>query len=500
MDEERYGWGPALDEIARRKQEAFAMGGEARKARQRERGRLDARERLATLFDPGTFFELGTLVGTSEDPPVPGDALVAGSGRIDGRPALAGAEDVTVLGGSIGSGSSDKRYRLCQLARQERVPLVMMLEGAGHRVTEAASGRRPGDLMGLAELSGVVPLVGLVLGASAGHGALTAPLCDFVVMTVSASIFAAGPPLVRSATGEDVTKEVLGGPPVAAAVGGVVHNVVSDDVEAIALARRYLAHFATNGWGAPPVRTGPGTDRRRVDLLRLIPPDPRRPYPIRPVLAEIVDDGEFLEVQPDFGRSIVTVLTHIGGRSVAVVANDPATLAGTIDSDAADKAAHFLDVADAFGLPCVFLADNPGVLAGTVAESQGILRHAARLFAVQHRMRVPKLHVTLRKAFGFGSSVMAMNPFDGQTVTLALPSITLGALPADSAASRIDDEDERARVAAEQSEASVRAAARLSYDEVVDPRDLRDALLTALDLAKGRDTAPIEPRALGILP
>ena len=147
-----------------------------------------------------------------DEPPVAGDALVAGSGRINGRPALAGAEDVTVLGGSIGSGASDKRYRLCQLARQERVPLVMMLEGAGHRVTETAAGRRPGDLMGLAELSGLVPMVSLVLGASAGHGALTAPLCDFVAMTETASIFAAGPPLVRSATGEDVTKEALGGP------------------------------------------------------------------------------------------------------------------------------------------------------------------------------------------------------------------------------------------------------------------------------------------------
>ena len=192
------------------------------------------------LFDPGSFSEIGQLVGTTADPPVPGDALVAGSGRIDGRPALAGAEDVTVLGGSIGSGASDKRYRLCQLALQERVPLVMMLEGAGHRVTDSAGGRRPGDLMGLAELSGIVPMVCLVLGASAGHGALTAPLSDFAVMTESASLFAAGPPLVKSATGEEVTKEALGGPQVAADASGVVHNVVADDVEAIALARRYL--------------------------------------------------------------------------------------------------------------------------------------------------------------------------------------------------------------------------------------------------------------------
>jgi acetyl-CoA carboxylase carboxyltransferase component len=500
VDDELNGWGPALDEIARRKADARAMGGEARRTRQHDRGRLDARERLVALFDAGTFTEIGLLVGSTEDPPVPGDALVAGSGRINGRPALAGAEDVTVLGGSIGSGSADKRYRLCQLARQERVPLVMVLEGAGHRVTEAAQGRRPGDLMGLAELSGLVPLVGLVCGASAGHGALAAPLCDFVAMTESASIFAAGPPLVRSATGEDVTKEELGGPSVAVESGGVVHNVVADDGAAIDLARRYLSHFPLNAWEAPPLRSGPDAGVRTVDLLPLIPPDSRRPYPIRPVLEALVDDGALLDVQPGFGASIVTALAHLGGRSVAIVANDPSVLAGTIDGDAADKAAHFLDVADAFGLPCVFLADNPGVLAGTVAEGSGILRHAARLFAVQHRMRVPKLHVTLRKAFGFGSSVMAMNPFDSQTVTLALPSVTLGALPAASAASRIEDPDERSRVAAEQSQASVRAAARLSYDDVVDPRDLRDALLAGLDLSEGRDSGRHGPRALGILP
>ena len=232
------------------------MGGEARLTRQKARGRLNARERIAALFDPGSFSEIGQLVGTTADPPVPGDALVAGSGRIDGRPALAGAEDVTVLGGSIGTGASDKRYRLCQLALQERVPLVMMLEGAGHRVTDSAGGRRPGDLMGLAELSGIVPMVCLVMGASAGHGALTAPLSDFAVMTESASMFAAGPPLVKSATGEEVTKEALGGPQVAAEASGVVHNVVADDGEAIALARRYLTYFPLNAWEPPPRSMG----------------------------------------------------------------------------------------------------------------------------------------------------------------------------------------------------------------------------------------------------
>jgi methylmalonyl-CoA decarboxylase subunit alpha len=499
--DDRGGWGPALEEIERRKTETLAMGGEARLIRQRERGRLNARERIAALFDPGTFSEIGQLVGTTEEPPIPGDALVAGSGRINGRPALAGAEDVTVLGGSIGDGASDKRYRLCQLALQERVPLVTMLEGAGHRVTDTSGGRRPGDLMGLVELSGFVPIVCLVLGASAGHGALTAPLADFAVMTESASIFAAGPPLVKSATGEDVSKETLGGPEVAADAAGVVHNVVADDVEAIAMARRYLEYFPLNAWEPAPRHPGPDTGPRRLeDILDLIPPNPRQPYPIGPVLLALVDEGSLFEIQPTFGRSIVTGLARLGGQSMAMVANDPSVMAGTIDSAAADKVAHFLDVIGAFGLPCVFLADNPGVLAGTLAERQGILRHSARMFAVQHRLAAPKLHVTLRKAFGFGSSVMAMNPFDGQTITLALPSITLGALPADSEASAVADPQERERLAAQQADSSVRAGGRLAYDAVIDPRDLRNALLAGLSLAEGRRSAPRSPRGTGILP
>jgi acetyl-CoA carboxylase carboxyltransferase component len=500
VDGELSGWGPSLDEIERRKSATLVMGGEMRLSRQRDRGRLNARERLAALFDPGTFFEIGQLVGTTDDPPVHADALIVGTGKIGGRPALAGAEDVTVLGGSIGSGASDKRYRLCQLALQERVPLVMMLEGAGHRVTNSPGGRRPGDLLGLVDLSGVAPIVCLVLGASAGHGALTAPLSDFTVMTESASIFAAGPPLVKSGTGEDVTKEILGGPHVAAETSGVIHNVVATDNEAIAMARDYLSRFPLNAWESAPRSESLDVGRRRLDdILELIPPDPRRPYAMRPVLELLVDNGEFLDVQPQFGRSIVTALAHIGGRSVAIVANDPGMMAGTIDSAAADKATHFLEVAGAFGLPCIFLADNPGVLAGTRAEQQGILRHAARMFAVQHRLKVPKVHVTLRKAFGFGSSIMAMNPFDNQTLSLAFPSITLGALPASSQGSAISDPEERARLAAEQANASITAGSRLAYDDVIDPRELRNSVLAALDLADGRPEFQGRP-GMGILP
>jgi methylmalonyl-CoA decarboxylase subunit alpha len=306
---------------------------------------------------------------------------------------------------------------------------------------------------------------------------------------------------VKTATGEEVSKEALGGPQVAADAAGVVHNIVADDVEAIALARRYLEYFPLNAWEPAPQLSGSDTGPRSLEsILELIPPNPRAPYRIGPVLDALVDEGSLLEIQPTFGRSIVTGLARLGGQSVAIVANDPSVMAGTIDSGAADKVAHFLDVIGAFGLPCVFLADNPGVLAGTAAERSGILRHAARMFAVQHRLQVPKLHVTLRKAFGFGSSIMAMNPFDGQTITLAFPSITLGALPAASDASAVSDPEERERIAVEQANSSVRASSRLAYDAVIDPRELRNALLAGLSLAAGRLGASRSPRATGILP
>ncbi len=464
-------------------------------------GKLDARQRIDALFDPGTFHELGAFTGAGD---TPADALVAGLGRIDGRIALAAVEDFTVLGGSIGSGAADKRYRVAEIARQERVPLVFMLEGAGHRLTNRPIGRRPNDLQALAELSGRVPMVCLVLGPSAGHGALTAPLSDFVVMTPQGSLFSAGPPLVKDAIGEDVTKEDLGGPHVHVETSGVAHNLAADDAGAIACARRYLSYFPPNAWSAPPADPhGADTQPRALDdLLDLIPANTRKPYSMRAVLERLVDRGSLFEIQPLYGGAIVTALARLGGYSVAIVANDPSVKAGTVDTAAAEKSARFLDVAGAFHLPCVFLADNPGVMAGTLAERAGVLRAVARMFASQHRLQGPKLHVTVRKAFGFGSSIMAMNPFDSQTISLSFPAITLGALPASSGAGshKLTDE-EAARVAAEQSEAAFRSAAGMGYDDVIDPRQLRNALLHGLALAEGRRAGPYAPPAhVGIQP
>jgi acetyl-CoA carboxylase carboxyltransferase component len=473
------GWEPLLDELRRRQEAARAMGGPERLAKQHGKGKLDARQRLALLFDDGTFTELGSLVGTMDD--LPGDALVAGLGAVTGRPVLAAAEDFTVKGGSIGVGNTDKRFRLTQIALRERLPLVLMLDGAGHRLTDDTVGRRPNDLQGLADLKGEVPVVTLVLGPAAGHSALAAPLADYAVMTRQASLFTAGPVLVKAATGEDVTPEQLGGPSVAVA-SGVVHSVATDDDHAIDAARCWLSYFDGEVWDVDDV--GP---RRLADLLDVIPADPRRPYPMLDVVDRLADGDTMLPVGLGFGDGMFTALIRLGGRPVAVVANDPSVRAGAIGRDEADKAARFLDTVGAFGLPALFLADNPGVMAGTEAERDGVLRAAAALFAAQRRYPGAKLHVTLRKAFGFGSSAMAMNPFDNQTLTLAFPGVILGAMPAASGGQAAGlSPDEQAAAEILQAGGPYRPAHRMGYDDVIDPRDLRNALLAGLAAVSSR--------------
>lgn len=499
-------WGHILDELDRKRTFGEAMGGAAKLERRRAEGKLNARERAAALFDEGTFTEIGVFTGAlseATDTPAPADGLIAGFGRINGRPALAGIEDFTVLGGSIGDAGADKRYRLTQLAAQERVPLVFMLEGSGHRLTNKHAGRSPNDLQGLAELSGLVPMVCLVMGPSAGHSALAGPLSDFTVMTEAASMFAAGPPIVKGAIGEVVTKEALGGPQVHVEVSGVAHNLARDDAEAIALARHYLSYFPLNAWQRPPKAHGGDVGERRLDdILSLISPDPRIPFDVKKLLLMLADQGSLLEIQPSYGGAIVTALARLGGQSVAIIANNPSVKAGAVDADAANKATHFLDVAGAFHLPVIFLTDNPGVMPGSAAERSGALRHAARMFVAQHRLKVPKIHVTLRKAFGFGSSIMAMNPFDNQTLCLSFPAISLGAMPASSGADAAKlDAETRTRLQAEQAGGAFHLADKMGFDDVIDPRELRNALLKGLLLAEGRSAVPVGPVATtGITP
>jgi acetyl-CoA carboxylase carboxyltransferase component len=491
-DDSAEDWEAVLADLAERRAAARAMGGTERLERHRAAGKLDARARVAELLDAGSFREIGTLVGD-----VPSDALVAGAGTVEGRPVMVGAEDFTVVAGTIAAGSNAKRLRIAELAQQERVPLVMVLEGAGYRPTERSQGRAMTDLLMQARCSGRVPLVTAVLGASAGHGALVAPLSDFTVMTEKASIFTAGPPVVRESIGEEVGKLELGGPGVAVP-SGLVHNVAPDDPAALDQVRTYLSFLPSSAWSYPPPAPPDGDQgpRRVPELLSIVPRNNRRTYDMREVLDVLVDEGRWFEIQPGFGTAMICALAHLGGHPVLVVANQPEVMAGAIDADAADKAAHAILVADSFHLPLVFLSDNPGMLPGTTSERAGVLRSGARMFAAQTQATVPKLHLTLRKAYGFGSMVMSMVAYDHQTATFAFPGATLGAMGARASGEAMRaDEAQRSALRGAELQASYSAAGRLGFDELIDPRETRDVLLGALGLALSRRQATPTPKA-----
>ena len=492
-------WDEATDDLEGRRDAARAMGGEERLAKHRGAGALDARARIDRLLDAGSFLELGTLAGGEE---APADAVVTGAGRIDGRPVLVAAEDFTVKAGTISSPANGKRYRVAELAVRDRVPLVMLLEGAGFRADGRHQARTPTDLLAQARCSGRVPLVTAVLGASAGHGALVAPISDFSVMTSRAAVFTAGPPVVKESMGEEITKEDLGGPDVAVA-SGLIHNVAEGDEEALDLVRTYLGYFPTSAWSYPPDNDGDDREARDVpELLEIVPRHGRQVYDMRRVIDVVFDAGSVFEVQPGYGASVLCLLARLGGHPVAVVANQPSVMGGAIDADGADKAAHFITVADSFHLPLIFLTDNPGVLAGSASEGKGILRSGARMYAAQTQVTVPKFQVTLRKAYGFGSMVMGMISFDGQSGVFSWPGSTMGAMGASAMSrARQSDADEEAMLRAMEVEASFRSAEHFGVDELIDPRETRSVLLHSLDRALHRRQEAATPVArIGIRP
>jgi acetyl-CoA carboxylase carboxyltransferase component len=490
-------WDETLEDLDRRRQHALGMGGPERLDKHHAKGKLDARARVERLLDPGTFREIGTLVGGD----IAADGLVVGSGSINGSPVMLGAEDFTTMAGSIGPGGNSKRYRIAEMALRDKIPLVMLLEGAGFRPTGGHYGRTPTDLLAQAQCSGKVPTVAAVLGPSAGHGALVAPVCDFRIMSRQGAIFTAGPPVVKEATGEDISKEDLGGPDVALP-SGVIHNVAEDDEAVLSDIRRYLSYFPPSAWSYPSPRP-PDEDsepRQTPELLDIVSRDNRRVYDIRAVLDVILDRPDWFEVQPKLGTAIICALAHLGGHPVAVVANQPQVLAGSIDAAAADKAAHFITVADSFHLPIVFLADNPGMLPGSRSERSGVLRAGARMFAAQTAATTLKLHLTLRKAYGFGSMVMSLLGFDQQVATFAYPGATMGAMSAAALSSATHAaEDLSAKLRNAELQASYRSAERMGFDELIDPRETRDALLASLLRGLSSRQAAAEPVARTVI-
>ena len=493
-------WAPLLREHQRKLKTAHAMGGREKLVKRKKQGRLNAREIIDILCDKDSFREIGALAGNLSYvglPPAPADALIGGIAQINQREVVIWCEDFTVQGGSIGIPNNSKRVRLVKLAEQEKCPLVIVLDGAGERTTNALqrSSASPNDMQELARLSGQVPSVAVIIGSSAGHGAISAMLTDFIIMLESASMFAAGPPLVAASQNEIVTKEELGGAAMHTSISGVAHNIVKDEQAAAQMVRDYLSYLPQSVWQYPTPQSNEENYRKLDKILQLIPCETTLPYNIEPVIEHLVDNDSFFPFQPNFGVSLVTGFARLGGHSVAIVANQPNHLAGSIDHDGAHKATHFIQLADTFHLPVIFLTDNPGILAGVKAEQVGTLRAAAKMYAAQVGMRSAKLHVTLRKAFGFGSSLMAMNPHDHQTISLAFPGINLGGMPASGGARATRaDAPLKNQLESAQNSAAWSTGDSMAYDDIIDPRELRNALLDALKLSLNRRNQTAGPK------
>ncbi|HET7339971.1 MAG TPA: carboxyl transferase domain-containing protein, partial [Methylomirabilota bacterium] len=368
------------DDLARRRAQAARMGGEEAVARQHGAGKLTVRERIDRLFDKGTFTEIGihaTHAGIAPDlagRDTPADGVVTGFGKVDGRLASVIAYDFTVMAGSMGRNAETKCNRAREIAYTKRVPMIWLIDSAGARIQEAIGSRwfASSGLLFREEsvFSGVVPQVAAMMGPGAAGTAYIPALADFVPMVKGTSNMAlGGPPLVKAVVGEDITAEELGGSRIHTEISGVADLEVEDDEACLRAVKEYLAYFPSHNQEPPPVAScDDPVDRRDEALLTIMPDSPRRAYDVRKVIAAIVDHGRTFEIKPAWARNIVTALARLGGHPVGVVASQPMVLGGALDLDAADKAARFIMLCDAFGLPLVFLQDVPGFMVGSKVE------------------------------------------------------------------------------------------------------------------------------------
>ncbi|WP_412069828.1 acyl-CoA carboxylase subunit beta [Rubrivirga sp. IMCC43871] len=403
-------------DLDRRRTESRAGGGEARVARQHERGKLTARERIEILLDPGSFIETGAFVrhqatgfGLEDNRPY-GDGVVTGWGTVEGRAVAVYSQDFTIFGGSLGLAHAQKIVRLMGLALENGMPVVGLNDSGGARIQEgvAALGGYADIFLQNTLASGVVPQISAILGPCAGGAVYSPAITDFVFMARGTSyMFVTGPDVVKTVTNEEVTQEELGGADTHASKSGVCHRAFANEGALLLGIRELLGFLPSNC--EDPVPTVPTTDPvdRADDALdALVPANPNKPYDIHDVISRVVDDGHFFEIHPDFGSNLVVGFARLGGTSVGIVANQPAVLAGVLDIDASVKGARFVRFCDAFGIPLVVFEDVPGFLPGTDQEWNGIIRHGAKLLYAFCEATVPKMTVITRKAYGGAYDVM----------------------------------------------------------------------------------------------
>jgi acetyl-CoA carboxylase carboxyltransferase component len=503
-------WEREIEELKQRRDWAEGLGGPQSVERHHDQGRLTIRERITRMTDDGSFQEVGTLTGQGEREngklvkviPAP---YVMGLARIDGRPVAIGGEDFTIRGGTAWGSTRRKGGQggfVEDLAHEYRIPLVNLIDGSGGSV---ASAKRRGytvfpGIHGFEQsvaLMGEVPVISAVLGTAAGGPAGRAILSHWSVMVRQTSqIFAAGPPVVERSLGEKLTKEELGGPQVAVDKAGTIDNAADSEEECFAMVKRFLSYMPQNVWEMPPViPSGDDPERREEELLSIVPEERRRPYRMHRVIELIADRDSVFEIQPSYGRAVITSLARLGGYPVGLIANNPMVYGGAMDATAARKQAHFIELCDCFHIPLVFLVDVPGFMVGLKAEETATLREGMRCVYVGLQARVPMLTVVVRKCYGMaGMGTCDKNGLDFQ---IAWPSAEWGSLPIEggvAAAYRREIEQAPDPVKREQEiEEELRVfsspfltAEAFQVEDIIDPRETRSYLFRFIEAAQGR--------------
>ena len=494
-----------LVELAEMREQALHAGSEAAVQRQHDRGKLTARERIDLLLDPGTFVELDMLArhrahgfGIENSRPLT-DGVVTGWGEVDGRKVFVFSQDFTVFGGALGEVFAEKIHKVMDLAESVGAPIVGLNDGAGARIQEGVVSLDAygGIFSRNVKASGVIPQISVILGPCAGGAVYSPALTDFVVMVKGTShMFITGPDVVKTVTGEDVTQEQLGGAMTHASKSGVAAFVCDDEPSALAQVRYLLSFLPGNNLEDPP-SFEPEDDAERVceGIVDLIPDAPNKPYDMKNVIAEVVDDGEFLEVNALWAMNIVCGFGRIDGHVVGIVGNQPQVLAGTLDIDASEKAARFVRTCDAFNVPLVTFVDVPGFLPGTDQEYGGIIRHGAKLLYAYCEATVPRVQIITRKAYG-GAYVVMNSKSIGADLAFAWPSAEVAVMGAPGAVNLIfrkeletaeDPEARREQLIEEYTErfANPYIAAERGYvDDVIDPRETRRVLARSLAMLR----------------
>ena len=509
-----------LRELRERHRQAEEGGGPARIERQHQAGKLTARERIELLLDPNSFQEQDKfVVHRSRDfgmdaNRIPGDGVVTGFGKIDGRLVFVFAQDFTVFGGSLSETFAAKICKIMDLALKMGAPIIGLNDSGGARIQEGVV-----SLAGYADIflrntlaSGVVPQISAVLGPCAGGAVYSPAITDFILMVHQSSyMFITGPDVIRTVTNETVTKSELGGATVHSSVSGIAHFAEQDDQDCLARIRELLSYLPSNNLEDPPLKsTQDPVDREEESLDRLIPEDPNQPYDIKELIRLVVDDADFLEVHEAFAANLVVGFARLGGRPVGIVANQPAVLAGTLDIDSSVKGARFVRFCDAFNVPLLVFEDVPGFLPGVHQEHGGIIRHGAKLLYAFAEATVPKITVITRKAYGGAYCVMASKHIRAD-LNYAYPTAEIAVMGPEGAVEilyrrQLQESDDPKAFKADKTEEFRRkfanpfvAAERGYVDAVIEPRQTRATLIRGLEMTAGKRDRNL-PRKHGNIP